>query len=81
MQDTRLIRHHGQTEDSRLYTKHDLENWTEVPCPPDHAQQECTSDDTTQIAFGYGLFTGGFGLHYGMEKVGAMVVPLSSAQY
>lgn len=37
-----------------------------------------TSDDTTQIAFGYGLFTGGFGLHYGMERVGAMVVPLSS---
>lgn len=36
------------------------------------------ADDIVQIAFGYGLFTGGFGLHYGMEKIGAMVVPLSS---
>ena len=37
-----------------------------------------TADDIVQISFGYGLFTGGFGLHYGMEKIGAMVVPLSS---
>ena len=34
-----------------------------------------TSDDIAQIAFGYGLFTGAFGLHYGLEKIGAMVVP------
>ena len=31
-----------------------------------------------QISFGYGMFTGGFGLHYGMERVGATVLPLSS---
>jgi phenylacetate-CoA ligase len=37
-----------------------------------------TKDDVIQIAFGYGLFTGGFGIHYGAEKVGASVIPISS---
>ena len=37
-----------------------------------------TKDDVVQIAFGYGLFTGGFGLHYGAERVGASVIPASS---
>ena len=59
------------------YTKQDLDNWSEIM-----ARVICaaggTPDDIVQIAFGYGLFTGGFGLHYGMEKIGAMVVPLSS---
>ncbi len=59
------------------YTRQDLDNWSEIM-----ARVICaaggTPDDIVQIAFGYGLFTGGFGLHYGMEKLGAMVVPLSS---
>ncbi|WP_305146603.1 phenylacetate--CoA ligase family protein [Anaerovorax odorimutans] len=59
------------------YTKQDLDNWSEIM-----ARVICaaggTPEDIVQIAFGYGLFTGGFGLHYGMEKLGAMVVPLSS---
>ena len=59
------------------YTRNDLENWTECLARLITAAG-VTSEDTTQIAFGYGLFTGGFGLHYGMERVGAMVVPLSS---
>jgi phenylacetate-CoA ligase len=37
-----------------------------------------TANDVIQIAFGYGLFTGGFGLHYGAERVGASVIPISS---
>jgi phenylacetate-CoA ligase len=37
-----------------------------------------TKDDVIQIAFGYGLFTGGFGLHYGAERIGASVIPISS---
>jgi len=37
-----------------------------------------TKDDVIQIAFGYGLFTGGFGLHYGAERIGASVIPASS---
>jgi phenylacetate-CoA ligase len=35
------------------------------------------SNDIAHIAFGYGLFTGGFGLHYGMERIGTAVVPIS----
>ena len=37
-----------------------------------------TRDDVAQMSFGYGMFTGGFGLHYGLEKVGATVVPHSA---
>ncbi len=37
-----------------------------------------TKDDVIQIAFGYGLFTGGFGLHYGAERLGASVIPISA---
>ena len=37
-----------------------------------------TDEDVVQIAFGYGMFTGGFGLHYGAEMVGASVIPISS---
>jgi phenylacetate-CoA ligase len=59
------------------YTKQDLENWSECI-----ARLVCmaggSDEDIAQIAFGYGLFTGGFGLHYGLEKVGAAVVPMSS---
>ncbi|RZW17804.1 MAG: phenylacetate--CoA ligase family protein, partial [Desulfobulbaceae bacterium] len=36
------------------------------------------AEDVIQIAFGYGLFTGGFGLHYGAEKLGASVIPISA---
>lgn len=36
-----------------------------------------TRNDIVQVAFGYGLFTGGLGLHYGAEKLGAAVVPIS----
>lgn len=35
-----------------------------------------TPDDVVQIAFGYGLFTGAFGLHYGSEAIGAAVIPM-----
>jgi phenylacetate-CoA ligase len=37
-----------------------------------------TADDIVHIAFGYGLFTGAFGLHYGAERIGASVIPISS---
>ncbi len=59
------------------YTKNDIENWSELIARLVTAAG-VTEEDVIQIAFGYGLFTGGFGLHYGMEKIGAMVVPLSS---
>ncbi|HIU26559.1 MAG TPA: phenylacetate--CoA ligase [Candidatus Copromorpha excrementigallinarum] len=59
------------------YTRQDIENWAEIMARVISAAGG-TADDIVQISFGYGLFTGGFGLHYGMEKIGAMVVPLSS---
>ena len=36
------------------------------------------ADDIAQVAFGYGLFTGAFGLHFGLQKIGVTVIPLSS---
>ena len=59
------------------YTQSDLDMWG------DCVARLCTSvganDETlVQIAFGYGLFTGALGLHYGLEKIGATVVPCSS---
>lgn len=59
------------------YTREDLDVWSDV-CARFITAAGVTTDDTVQIAFGYGLFTGGFGLHYGMEKVGAAVIPASS---
>ncbi|MBM7865751.1 AMP-binding protein [Heliobacterium gestii] len=58
------------------YTWGDLERWTEQVARI-AAMAGVTSDDTAQIAFTYGLFTGGFGLHYGLEKVGCAIVPAS----
>jgi len=59
------------------YTKNDLETWTSLVARI-ISMAGVTDEDVTQICFGYGFFTGGFGLHYGMEKVGATVVPASS---
>ena len=59
------------------YTKNDIENWSDCMarlCMAAGASEE----DIIQIAFGYGLFTGALGLHYGLEKIGATVVPTSS---
>ena len=59
------------------YTKSDVNHWCDLSARflvagglrPEH---------TVQISFGFGLFTGGFGLHYGIERVGAAIIPLSS---
>ena len=59
------------------YTKGDLERWSDLVARIAVAAG-VRRNDIAQIAFGYGLFTGGFGLHYGLEKVGAMVIPSSS---
>jgi len=59
------------------YTRNDIRTWSNLA-----ARILCsagvTADDVIQIAFGYGLFTGGFGLHYGAERLGASVIPISS---
>jgi len=59
------------------YTRHDLALWSEcMGRVMEYAG--VTSNDVVQNAYGYGLFTGGMGLHLGAEAVGATVVPTSS---
>ena len=58
------------------YTRNDIATWSEVMA----RTLTCAGagrDDFIQIAYGYGLFTGGLGLHYGGEKIGASVIPVS----
>ncbi|MGI6029903.1 MAG: phenylacetate--CoA ligase family protein [Eubacteriales bacterium] len=59
------------------YTRADMDMWSDLIARI-VTMAGVGPDDVAQIAFGYGLFTGGFGLHQGLEKVGAMVIPLSS---
>src|SRR5512136_2349138 len=57
------------------YTKNDLKMWSNLVARFMTAAG-VTHDDVVQIAFGYGLFTGAFGLHYGAEAIGASVIPM-----
>jgi len=58
------------------YTRKDIQMWSEVV-----TRSLCMAgvhrNDIVQIAYGYGLFTGGLGLHYGTENLGASVIPIS----
>ena len=56
------------------YTKADLRTWADL-CARFLAAGGLLPEHLVHIAFGYGLFTGGFGLHYGVERVGAGIVP------
>ncbi len=59
------------------YTQGDLDTWTEcvsrIACAGG-----ASADDVAQICFGYGMFTGALGLHYGLENIGASIVPSST---
>ncbi|QOX65622.1 phenylacetate--CoA ligase [Anoxybacterium hadale] len=59
------------------YTKNDMDVWSELIARLG-TMAGVTDEDTAQIAFGYGLFTGAFGLHQGLERIGASVIPMSS---
>ena len=61
------------------YTKKDIEIWGEVVA---RALTMCgaTKDDIIQNGYGYGLFTGGLGVHYGAQRIGATVIPISAGQ-
>lgn len=59
------------------YTKHDLDIWSDCVARI-VAAAGATDEDIVQISFGYGMFTGALGLHYGLEKLGATVIPNSS---
>ena len=58
------------------YTKNDIENWREVVARC-LTMAGIGADDIMQISYGYGLFTGGLGVHYGAETTGCSVVPIS----
>ncbi len=58
------------------YTKNDLDNWADIMA----RDLSCAGIDKksiVQVSYGYGLFTGGLGMHYGVERLGASVVPAS----
>lgn len=58
------------------YTRNDISTWSEVMART-LTSAGANRNDFIQIAYGYGLFTGGLGLHYGGEKIGASVIPIS----
>ncbi len=59
------------------YTRNDLDTWTDcvsrIAC-----MGGATAKDVSQICFGYGMFTGALGLHYGLENIGSTIVPSST---
>ena len=59
------------------YTRRDIEIWSECVARC-FTMAGVSKDDIIQIAYGYGLFTGGLGAHNGAEKIGATVVPMST---
>ncbi|MDD1715705.1 MAG: phenylacetate--CoA ligase [Methanolinea sp.] len=76
-----LVRYHvssGTTGKPTVvgYTENDLRNWTDSLA---RALVSCGlgRGDVMQVSYGYGLFTGGLGLHYGAERIGATVIPAS----
>ncbi|MFO7955927.1 MAG: phenylacetate--CoA ligase [Candidatus Brocadiia bacterium] len=58
------------------YTQQDIDLWSEVMARTFH-MIGVEPSDITQVAWGYGLFTGGLGAHYGLERLGATVIPIS----
>ncbi len=79
---TDIVRLHASSGTTGLptvvgYTRRDLSVWAEMisRCLTAYG---ATSDDIFSVAYGYGLFTGGLGLHYGVEHIGATVIPVSS---
>jgi len=61
------------------YTKSDIDMWADV-CARSIRASGGESSDKIHVAYGYGLFTGGLGAHYGAERLGAMVIPMSGGQ-
>nr|WP_170537923.1 phenylacetate--CoA ligase PaaK [Ruegeria arenilitoris] len=61
------------------YTKNDIDNWADLVARSLRASG-LRKGDMIHNAYGYGLFTGGLGAHYGIERLGATVVPMSGGQ-
>ncbi len=60
-----------------FYTQHDIDLWEDC-CARAIVAAGGTNEDVVQVAYGYGLFTGGAGLHGGSHKVGSLTLPMSS---
>ena len=60
-----------------FYTKHDIDLWEDC-CARALVAAGATPDDVVQVCYGYGLFTGGAGLHGGSHKLGSLTLPMSS---
>ncbi len=58
------------------YTKGDIDRWSDLMART-FASAGASADDVIQVTYGYGLFTGGLGAHYGSERLGALTVPVS----
>ncbi len=58
------------------YTKGDIDRWAELMART-LACADATPDDIVQVTYGYGLFTGGLGVHYGSERLGCLTIPMS----
>src|SRR5450756_494412 len=76
-----IVRVHASSGTTRKptvvgYTRSDIATWSEVMARTLTAAG-ANRNDFIQVAYGYGLFTGGLGLHYGGEKIGASVIPIS----
>ncbi len=76
-----VVRIHGSSGTSGKptivgYTKNDIETWSEIVARA-IATAGGTPNDVFHNAYGYGLFTGGVGIHYGAEKLGVAVIPVS----
>ncbi|WP_346825517.1 phenylacetate--CoA ligase PaaK [Serratia inhibens] len=61
------------------YTQRDIDNWADIVARSLRAAG-ATAKDKVHVAYGYGLFTGGLGAHYGAERLGATVIPVSGGQ-
>jgi phenylacetate-CoA ligase len=58
------------------YTRGDIDRWSDLMART-FASAGATEDDIVQVTYGYGLFTGGLGAHYGSERLGALTIPVS----
>ncbi len=59
------------------YTRNDIKNWSDLVARI-FRSAGVTPEDVVQIAYDYGIYTGGLGLHYGAERLGASVIPIAS---
>ena len=74
-----VVRIHASSGTTVGYTRNDVDTWATVMARSIRAAGG-RSGDIVHVAYGYGLFTGGLGAHYGAEKLGCTVIPMSGGQ-